>query len=370
MTLHMRLAALLSLVIVGGFSTVLAASPTMVRLGYARCSVCHLAPQGAGLLTDYGQGIDAAQSLRTGELPDRSEPRLLRYDLRLLTAAYSTIAATSGSKPTPPSWFRAYFRNSTQVGTRNRLASTVLLEAPQGDVARLWTATPAVNVTAAWEYRAVDGITLAVARDRLPRGVELGETRTILQDGDDADRFPTQLKVFFTSNRFNVTAYTYAPGSATAVDRRARGTGALGEIQFFRNHLVLGASARRALGETMDRKTVGGYMRFGIGKWGILAEHELTHRTLASGPDASPRRYAGFTQLFFAPKEWLVTSLIGEQSVEPGATKARMFRWRPEMQARLSSYITITASAGNNTVASMAGTSRIYLVQVNVKTVQ
>ena len=36
----------------------------MIRLGYADCASCHLSPQGAGLLTAYGKGIDEAQSLR------------------------------------------------------------------------------------------------------------------------------------------------------------------------------------------------------------------------------------------------------------------------------------------------------------------
>src|SRR5262249_56446840 len=95
------------------------ASPTMVRLGYARCSACHLAQQGAGLLTDYGKGIDEAQSLRAKEYvePDASQPNPLRYDVRLLTTAYATQTARSGFEPTPPSWFRGYFRGSVaQIG--------------------------------------------------------------------------------------------------------------------------------------------------------------------------------------------------------------------------------------------------------------
>jgi hypothetical protein len=371
-TLCVRWSGVLSLMLLTGFSTLATASPTMVRLGYARCSTCHLAPQGAGLLTDYGKGIDEAQSLRAGEyeLPDQTKPRILRYDLRLLTSGYSTTAPPSGERPTPPSWFRSYFRNSTALGSHNRIASTVLLEAPQGDVDRLWTSKPIVDAAAAWEYQPSSHFTLAVARDRLPRGVELGETRTILQDGADGDRFPTQLKGFFTSNRVQVTTYAYAPGSASATDRRARGAGVLGEMQFFSNHLVLGASLRRALSETVTRQTVGSYVRFGVGKWGMLAEHELTQQTAAAGLDVPPRRYAGYSQFFFAPKEWLVTSLIGEQSVEPGALQARMFRWRPELQARLTPYVTVTASARNDFAPSRGGTSRMYLVQVSVKTVQ
>jgi hypothetical protein len=56
--------------------------------------------------------------------------------------------------------------------------------------------------------------------------------------------------------------------------------------------------------------------------------------------------------------------------VARGALQSRIFRWRPELQARLSSYITITASTRNDIVPSSDGTSRMYLVQVSVKTVQ
>src|SRR5580692_4135785 len=44
-----------------------AALPTMIRLGYTNCSACHFSPQGGGLLTLYGRGIDTAQSLLGGE---------------------------------------------------------------------------------------------------------------------------------------------------------------------------------------------------------------------------------------------------------------------------------------------------------------
>ena len=45
------------------------ASPTMIRLGYADCAACHVSPQGGGLLTSYGRGVDVAQSARAREVP-------------------------------------------------------------------------------------------------------------------------------------------------------------------------------------------------------------------------------------------------------------------------------------------------------------
>src|SRR4051812_17218494 len=93
------------------FSGSAAASPTMVRLGYARCSTCHLSPQGAGLLTDYGKGIDQAQSLKGGEYQaaDDTRPDWLRDDGRLLVSMYALTAADSGLKAAAPTWLRGFF---------------------------------------------------------------------------------------------------------------------------------------------------------------------------------------------------------------------------------------------------------------------
>ena len=63
------------------------AYPNMIRLGYTSCATCHVSPQGGGVLTRYGRGIDYAQTIRAGEPPDAELPsdaisRFL-YDARL-----------------------------------------------------------------------------------------------------------------------------------------------------------------------------------------------------------------------------------------------------------------------------------------------
>jgi hypothetical protein len=346
------------------------ASTTMIRLGYARCSACHLAPQGAGLLTDYGKGIDIAQSLKVSEYepPDPNDVRKLRYDLRLLTSGYQ-IDAPTGPKPSPPSWLRTHLRGSAAMGAHNRIVGTVMIEAPVGSPSLAWETRPNVELLGGYEYRANDTFTLAVVRDRMPRGVELGETRTVLQEAEP-DRYPAQVRAFISANRFHVTAYGFAPGSEPARDREARGGGVLGEVLLFSNHVALGASARHTTELTQRRQTFGGYARLGFGKWGILAEHEVTTRTERSTQLSRPQRYAGYTQVFVAPLEWLVTSVIGEQTNDPLAVNRHTFRWRPEVQARLTDYITITASARTDNARGINGSGRIYLVQVAVKTVQ
>jgi hypothetical protein len=73
------------------FAAPAAALPTMVRLGYTGCAACHSSPQGAGPLTDYGRGIDQAQSLRGGEYHAPAEHRRLTQDLRFVLQEQSTL---------------------------------------------------------------------------------------------------------------------------------------------------------------------------------------------------------------------------------------------------------------------------------------
>jgi hypothetical protein len=339
----------------------------MVRLGYSRCDACHFAPQGAGLLTDYGKGIDEAQSLRRGEYRPPSAAPLLRYDLRLLTSAASITSENAADRPTPPAWLRGYARTSMTAGAHNRFSSTVFLESPHGAVERLWQSRPAIDATAAWELRPLKSLTLAVARDRLPRGVELGITRTVLDEAWNGDRLPTQLKAVVSSDRIELTGYVSAPGSGTGLEHRAYGSGALGAVHLFNGHLVLGSSARRSTSDLEDQWSGGGYTRLGTGTWGVLSEHELAHRTRTADPLARSRRYAGYTQFFVAPREWLVASFIGEQVVENGQPD---FRWRPEVQARLTSHITVSAGVRQELAPDLSSTSRMYLVQFALKTVQ
>lgn len=376
MSLRLVTVGALSLALFGAAAQTASASTTMIRLGYARCSACHLAPQGASLLTDYGKGVDLAQSLKGGEYEPAdplNQPRL-RADIRLLTAGYMTEPSSTGSRPSPPSWLRAYLRNSLALGAHNRLTGTIMMEAPAGDISLLWKRDPRVQVLGGWEFRANDHFTLSVARDRLPRGIELGETRTYLQELD-TDPYPSQVRMFVSSNRFYVTGYAFAPGSESMLSRHTRGAGVMGEVLLAKSHVALGLSARRSIedatnGGKLEKQTVGAYARMGFGKWGILTEHELTRPKIAGQPVPGPDRWAGFTQFFFVPKEWLVTSLIAEQSNDITEPHTRAFRWRPEVQARLSDNVTITASARTDTPRGTNARSRIYMVQLALKSVQ
>ena len=106
-----------------------AALPTMIRLGYSDCAACHLSPQGGGLLTPYGKGVDAAQSWRGGELEDASGAAgRLWFDVR--TVAGTAVVDSNSGSPDMSSTFRATSRNAIQITSKLRTSFTVGLDSP------------------------------------------------------------------------------------------------------------------------------------------------------------------------------------------------------------------------------------------------
>ena len=110
------------------------AMPTMIRLGYANCAVCHVSPQGGGLLTEYGRSIDEAQSLRGGEYRP-SQNRLVTL-LRARGAIVQDLRAvfvqqrawTSHAPGTSVFRPRLQYRNLTSFGSTFRVSAVVSAE--------------------------------------------------------------------------------------------------------------------------------------------------------------------------------------------------------------------------------------------------
>lgn len=355
---------------------VASASPTMIRLGYAGCASCHLSPQGAGLLTPYGKGIDEAQSLRARELEtSEAPPRRLMFDVRFVAASQVT-QQLSQSSTVQASRFSTMLRSSVRLSERNRITAVMGLESPlltgtAGAASKIKAVVPA----ALWEYRPKDGVEIAVGRDVLPSGIGLPDPQTFIRNGTDSrdTKYPTQVKAFLWSERFQITPYLFGPGGDEPRAVRQYGGGVVGGVDVWRHHAILGLSTRVTSGTNASRRSGGAYARLGFGKWGILAEHDLTAReTFTAGGDrAETRHLAGHTQVFFAPKEWLVTSLAAEHLVVDGlARRAHTYRLTPAVQARLTDNLTLIFNVRDIFVDARTGRSRTFSVQAAVKSVQ
>jgi hypothetical protein len=349
------------------------ALPTMIRIGYNNCAACHLSPQGGGLLTPYGKGVDMAQSLKGGEKNTAEEQRRLLYDVRFVMGANMVTAPSQASVRS--SNFRFMLRSAYNISAHTRISYQAGLETPS--LARTVSAsTPRsadfVVSKALFEYHPREGIDIAIGRDTLPTGLGLPDPQTFQRRQHDplGTGYPTQIKAFLWTNRFQFTPYVFGPGFDETRVAQQHGGGVLGGVDVWKQRAVIGMSARQSSADAFDRRSIGAYARLGFGRWGILAEHDLTTRVTNRTVTPRSEYVVGFTQLFAAPVEWFVTSLAVDDVKVTGTGAKHAYRFAPTAQMRISENLTMVFSTRDEFVSALVPHSRTYAVTFAVKTVQ
>jgi hypothetical protein len=348
------------------------AAPTMIRLGYADCAACHVSPQGGGLLTSYGRGVDVAQSARARELPPSdADTRRYLYDVRFVAVGQDARALASHTS-TVSSTFQVQLRNSLRLGDHNRLTYTLGLSGETLPASSTQTRGSAQLIVpkAIWEFRPKDGIELSVGREELPTGVGLPDPQAYMRKSTDPGNtvYPTQIKAFIYTHRLQLAPFVFGPGGDEDPRLQQWGVGTLAGVNVWKQRAVVGVSLLDSQSPAFDRRSVGAYARLGFGRWGILTQHEMTGRSSIASP-ATTQYLAGHTQVFFAAKEWLVTSLGAEELVVDGTSNSRAYRVAPGVQLRASETLTVSFTMRDVFAGVSAGRSRTFSVLVAVKTV-
>jgi hypothetical protein len=264
-------------------------------------------------------------------------------------------------------------RSAVRTSERTRISYQAGLESPA--LTRGPGAAGAANFViskALFEFQPKPGVQIAVGRDTLPNGLGLPDPQTFARRQHDplGTGFPTQIKAFFWNDRWEVTPYAFGPGYDEDAAQRQKGGGILAGVDLWKQHAVVGVALRGSTSDAFDRRSVGAYARLGFGRWGVLAEHDLTSRTTRR-PGAIDRDHiVGFTQFFYAPVEWFVTYLSVDNVDVSGAGGKRVVRLAPSASLRLSDNLTVVFSTRDEMVRGAAANSRTYSVSFAVKTVQ
>ena len=359
------------------------ALPTMIRLGYPNCASCHITPQGGGLLNLYGRSIDRAQSLIGGEYQPSENPFIrdlnwggrITQDIRVVMQQQDT---STTDKP-GAQFFRSRFiyRNATELGGGFRFTATITGEnyaLPRPSLVYDSPVKPAELFanTALISYRPTQTLEVAVGRDQLPTGINLPDLSFFIRSRNRSGYYdsPTQAKVFWWGKRYLITPYAFAPGGNERSGNHESGGGALAEFDVFgKQKTILGVNFLRGISLNGNRTLIGPYARFGFGRWGFLAEHDVTDRTLKTGSLASFRQSTTYGQLFWAAREWLVPSLIAERLQVGGPYREHLDAVRLDLAARLSSQVTISAGPRLQHDVLTGRISRSVVFQIAIKTV-
>lgn len=131
---------------------------------------------------------------------------------------------------------------------------------------------------------------------------------------------------------------------------------------------VVGFSVVRGVAGNGDRRVMGVYTRLGFGPWGILAEHDVTDRTRPAVTRAPFRQQASYGQVFWAMREWLVASAIGERLTVQQPFEERFAAGKLEFNARLSRQASVGVSARMQRSLLTHHVSTSFMVQAALKT--
>jgi hypothetical protein len=355
----------------------------MIRLGYSNCAVCHISPQGGGLLNAYGRSVDQAQSLQGGDYQP-GEGRLAKWlsgeghitqDVRSVTQVQVSKTADKPLVDTVRS--RLMYRNATELGEGFRLSAVVVAENESSKRPALGYESAIqpriVYVTSALlSYRPKNTLEFSVGRDQLPSGVNIPDLTVLIRSRNRMGYYdaPLQARLFWWGKRYQITPYAFAPGGPEESDERESGAGSLAELDLLgKGSTVVGANALHGSSRSVHRTLVGPYVRLGFGPWGVLAEHDITERTLTARP-VRFLQHASYGQLFWYPREWLVASIIGEQLKVERPFPAHLYDGRFEVTSRLSSHVTLSLSCRLEHNVLTRQRTRTIALQLALKTVQ
>lgn len=352
------------------------ALPTMIRLGYSDCASCHVAPQGGGLLTDYGRLVDEAQSFRAADYgPSESElVRALnlygrvRHDVRLTASASAGLHSTTGADAVAAQsteellFTRITYRNATYVTDTVRLSLSVGAELRRSPSDGQVAAERLFANQLLLAYRPLDNLEIAVGRDALPSGINLPNRALFVRREHRLGfhDYPLQFKAAYWNARTLLMPFAFVPSTEREAQNREYGGGLLSEIDIFGSQRsVVGTTLTAARGPTGQRAMIGGYARLGFGSTGLFVEHNAS-----SANPASPARkltQTSFLQGFYAPLEWLVFYAGGEHLAGPSVHRAA---GSLSVGARWANFLS-TALAGRYE-RDIEGESNAYTITLSV----
>ena len=335
----------------------------MISYQYAKCLACHESPQGRELLTEYGSGIDLAQSMVAGNY-HKSKNKVVNFfnangkinhDIRALFKYSKDFTAKTNSD-----LVKVHYRNLVKATSKLRLGFTAGADDTETKAKGVgkfgYTQNGRKSKTylrrAMIEYRlpqeeSQNGFEISLGRDYLPTGYNHSDHTafTRARNRMSAIDYPTQLKAIGWGQTHLYSLFLIAPSGEELSGHRETGLGALYEKSLNENKLVLGVTGIYGTSDDIKRQMIGAYSRWGISRaYGLFFESIYTNRELQTGSKDSFGQWANFIKLYAHAQEWLVPSITLEHLNVSKPYNENIFRATLGLGARLSRNLSIGVS--------------------------
>jgi len=335
-------------------------------------------------LNPYGKGIDEAQSLKGGEYepPTKGFVKAISWDGRIDQNSRAVLSLqlshTPGGPYTGIDRYRFSYRNVTTLWKGLRVSAVVDGETESAN--RKATPYDPTSLSGSFalrsaliQYRPKEGVELAAGRDALPTGLNIPDQTTFIKARNRLSYYDThqQAKAFFWGKRWQVTPYVFSPNGNEPASAREKGGGMLAEYDLLgKGRTVVGINGLRGSDPGGSRNLVGVYARLGFGRWGVLAEHDLTNRELEK-TDTTVKfgQQTSYTQVFYYPREWFSVSGIVERLTVERPYEERLWAYKGDLSMRLSSNWTIGVRSGVQRNAFTGALTPIASIQLAAKSV-
>jgi hypothetical protein len=197
------------------------------------------------------------------------------------------------------------------------------------------------------QYRPKEGVEIAAGQDVLPTGLNIPDQTTFIKSRNRLGYYdaPVQAKAFLWGKRWSAVPFVFAPGAEEFPKVREKGGGMLAEYDLLgKGTTIVGVSALHG-SDRLGRRAVGGaYTRLGFGRFGILAEHDITRRRMHEG--TQPNQSASYLQVFYYPREWIALSSIAERVGVQAPYTENLRAYKGELSLRFNSSLTVGFRSG------------------------
>ena len=256
---------------------------------------------------------------------------------------------------------------ATVTGENDSAARPALSYEPRATASHVF-----VN-TALLHYRAGESVDIAVGRDQLPTGINIPDLGAFVKARNRLGYYdaPTQLKAVWGGTRFQVMPFVYA-GRRERAEKRTRA-----RCRIARR---VRRPRRPADGSRCDGAACVRGQRRPTARWKLRTAwlRQMGHSRRARCDESPPRRShfeetfrqdASYAQVFWAVRDWLVTSATGERLRVNAPYTEHLTAGKIEVASRISSRATVIVGTRVEHNAANRRLSRSVAVQLALKTV-